>query len=113
MLAPAAALLFSAAEPHELAETQLCRCLRQRRRAHQTMFHAREFPFAGSRISLEEIISDDQCQNGIAQEFERFVMKITRFSSLPRRHLLVRPRAMGHRLNEQRAIAEGVTQNWL
>ena len=38
-------------------------------------------------------------------------MKITRFSLLPRRHLLVRPRAMGHRLNEQRAIAEGVTQN--
>ena len=38
-------------------------------------------------------------------------MKIAGLSLLPRRNLLVRPRAMGHRLNKPRAIAEVVTQN--
>src|ERR1051326_4874062 len=41
MLATAAALLFTAAEPNKLAEPQRDRCLRQSRSTHQAMLHAR------------------------------------------------------------------------
>src|SRR4051812_48732251 len=100
ILPPTTTLFFTAPKAQEFTKPQLCRGFRQCWRAYQTVLHPRQLTFARMRISLEEIVGDDQSEHRIAKELQRFVVQVARIFLRPRRNLFMRPRAMRHRLRE-------------
>ncbi len=108
MLAAATTLLFSPPEADKVTQTQFSRSSGEGRRADQPVLHARKLAFIGLRISPEEIVRNNQTQNRVTEELKRFVMQMPSGLGESWRHLLVRPRAVRHRLRQQIRIAKSI-----
>ena len=75
------------------------------------MFHPRQLALSGMRIRPKQIIRDQQPQHRISEKLERFIVHATGLRCGARRHLLVCPRTMRHRLCEQIAISKVIADD--